>query len=261
MASTGQNSTSIHNTKDGSHTVYSTAFGQFYHNPNGAIEESKHVFFKTSGLLDDLKSTTSLTVFEVGFGTGLNLLLLAEYISKFGISFPVSFYTVEAFPISTGLVTSLNYFDKIKGPIDQESLKNVFGSLKTGLNTFPDISGSGIDLHVFQGDFLAFEQRTLQADFIFHDPFSPEVNEGLWTPSTFSALKELGHKNTVLATYCAASKARAAMAKAGWSVARAKGALGKREMTVASISESKLDGLKLVNSEKLIERFDNGDFD
>ena len=51
------------------------------------------------------------------------------------------------------------------------------------------------------------------------------------------------------------------MAKASWFVAKTKGALGKREMTVASLNEKKLIHLKRVNELRLIERFDNGDFE
>ncbi len=37
-------------TRDGSHTVYSPQFDQHYHNPNGAVAESRYVFFKQNGL-------------------------------------------------------------------------------------------------------------------------------------------------------------------------------------------------------------------
>ena len=51
------------------------------------------------------------------------------------------------------------------------------------------------------------------------------------------------------------------MAVAGWKLAKARGALGKREMTIASLSENNLTDFKRINEERLIERFNNGDFD
>ena len=61
-------------TKDGSHTLYSHRFSQHYHNPNGAVAESRHNFFEVNGLSDALKNGHEIIILEVGFGTGLNLL-------------------------------------------------------------------------------------------------------------------------------------------------------------------------------------------
>lgn len=80
-------------------------------------------------------------------------------------------------------------------------------------------------------------------------------------PRGIPKLKSLAKGEAILGTYCAASKARAAMAVAGWKLAKARGALGKREMTIASLSENNLTDFKRINEERLIERFNNGDFD
>ena len=98
-------------------------------------------------------------------------------------------------------------------------------------------------------------------DFIFHDAFSPEANEELWTLDVFEKLASVSSSNAVLSTYCAASSARAAMAVAGWKIAKAPGALGKREMTVASLNGEKLEAFKRVNEKRLVERFQAGDFE
>ena len=261
MADPQQDLPSIHNTKDGSHTLYSSSFGQFYHNPNGAIDESKHVFFDTPNLLSHLRSSESLTILEVGFGTGLNFLLLADILKANSISLPVSFFSIEAFPLSSEVAQSLNYGTRIGKTVSGIALSEIFDQLKPGLNSFDNVFNSGIDLHLFYGDFFDFPDQHIEADFIFHDPFSPKVNGELWTVNTFENLRKWSSARTTLATYCAASKARATMAKAGWMVYRAKGALGKREMTIASLSEKKLKGIKPVNSQRLIHRFDAGEFD
>ncbi|MDZ7772376.1 MAG: MnmC family methyltransferase [Balneolaceae bacterium] len=99
-----------------------------------------------------------------------------------------------------------------------------------------------------------------RADFIFHDPFSPDVNPELWTGEVFSKLLAWSAPSAVLATYCAASAARGAMCWAGWKVARAPGALGKREMSLASPDASMLEGFERVNEERLAARYEAGDF-
>ena len=75
-------------TADGSNTIYNPQVGENYHSKHGALQESKHVFVN-SGLRyflnGNTNSTTDITkheevaVLEVGFGTGLNFLLSADF--------------------------------------------------------------------------------------------------------------------------------------------------------------------------------------
>lgn len=251
----------IQRTKDGSSTLYSDQFDQFYHNPNGAATESVHVFFETSGLLEFLNQASSLTVLEVGFGTGLNFLLLTDILKKLDIHIPVKFYSIEAFPVDAETAKEFEFSDHISHKNLNQILPDIFNKLEPGLNALRPIDDLDIELNIFYGPFSDFNPKNLQADFIFHDPFSPEVNEELWTLETFTRLRSFSKPDAVLSTYCAASKARAAMCTANWFVAKAPGALGKREMTVASLSRKKLAAFKRVNEERLIRRYKTGDFD
>lgn len=251
----------IHTTKDGSSTLFSEKFDQYYHNPNGAASESLYVFFEQSGLFKSLEKADSLTVLEIGFGTGLNFLLLAEHLKQNHIQTSVDFYSVEAFPIGKETASGINFTDHISDPEITDSLPQIFDSLKPGMNTFQPFEHLELTLHLFNGFFEEFNPSNLTVDFIFHDAFSPEVNAELWKDETFSKLAGYSHENTILTTYCAASKARAAMCVAGWYVAKARGALGKREMTIASRSEKKLKDFKRLNESRLSERYLKGDFD
>src|SRR5699024_12444280 len=85
-------------TRDGSHTIYSSRFDQHYHNPNGAIAESKYVFFEQTGLIDALKEKDEITILEVGFGTGLNLMLLYDYCLQTDSKSRINYFSVEGFP-------------------------------------------------------------------------------------------------------------------------------------------------------------------
>lgn len=98
-------------------------------------------------------------------------------------------------------------------------------------------------------------------DVVLHDPFSPESNPAGWTPELFKKIAAHSLPDVRLSTYSAASSARAAMAVAGWFVARYPGAPGKREMTEAFLSESPLQSLKKVNELRLAERWRAGDFE
>lgn len=250
-----------HITKDGSSTLYSKTYNQYYHNPNGSVSESKYVFFEVPGVPDALNKEEQVTIFEVGFGTGLNFFLLMDYYLSQNCSSKVEFYSIEAFPVSAQESENFNYGSFSEYRELDSLLKKVFTNLKEGMNTIRPLEDVDVTLNLFIGKFEDFEPNGINVDFFFQDAFSPEVNQELWTKSTFETLKSFAHPEAVLSTYCAATKARVAMAVAGWKIAKTRGALGKREMTIASLSEEKLSKFKRVNENRLIERFEKGEFD
>ncbi|PWN06087.1 tRNA (5-methylaminomethyl-2-thiouridine)(34)-methyltransferase MnmD [Rhodohalobacter mucosus] len=247
-------------TRDGSTTLYSDRFGQHYHNPNGAVAESRHVFFETADVPGLLGKRDHLTVFETGFGSGLNLILMLDYLKESESSCLVDYVSIEAYPISPRKAVELNFGKELANLEPNRVLQDFFKNVKHGWNRFSP--GNRLKLHLFNGYFGAFESGfpRQKADLFFHDPFSPEVNPDLWTKEVFEKLLSIAAQDAFLITYCAASSARAAMASAGWHVARAPGALGKREMTIASPSPSQLSHFKRVNEERLKKRYDAGDF-
>lgn len=256
----------IKKTGDGSTSLYSPKFDQMYHNPNGAVSESRHVFFETNGLFTALKSQDSVNIFEVGFGTGLNLLLILDYLREYNLETVVQYYSVEAYPIDPGITEEFEFRNESGLQKLLPNLRSILQELTPGMNRI-QITNQ-LSLHLWFGlfDDLVEEHENSPLiqqpiDFIFHDAFSPEVNGDLWTPEVFDHLKSISNKGVILSTYCAASAARAAMAVAGWKIAKARGALGKREITVASLDEDKLAEFKRVNEKRMVKRFENGDFD
>lgn len=248
----------IAKTKDGSHTLFSHRFNQHYHNPNGAIAESRHNFFEVNRLYKALKSQEELTILEVGFGTGLNLLLMLDALAEPDAKARIHYYTIEAWPIDAETARKFNFGEHISHPELTDYIITIFDRLQQGLNHF-DLT-TQLDATVFHGFFSDFPVNDLKANFIFHDAFSPEVNEELWTGETFQKLTRLSAPNVILTTYSAASKAKAAMAWAGWKLAKTEGALGKREMTVAALRDKQLKGLDRVNEERLAKRYEEDDF-
>lgn len=255
----------IKKTGDGSTSLYSPTFDQLYHNPNGAVAESRHVFFETNGLVKALKKRSSLHIFEVGFGTGLNLLLTLDYLSKLNLGTEITYYSVEAYPIEADITEDFEFSDEPGLQKSLPILRSILQDIYPGMNRIQVTDQ--LSLHLWVGFFDdLFEEHEKSPiinhnfDFIFQDAFSPEVNEELWTPDVYRKLASISSDDAVLSTYCAASAARASMAVAGWKIARAQGALGKREMTVASLDADKLANYKCVNEKRLVERFEKGDF-
>ncbi len=92
-------------TGDGSHTLFIPELNEHYHSTYGALTESLHVFIRSG--LDCFEGRSEITVFEAGFGTGLNALLTALGAIQRGIK--IRYFALEKYPLDIPLVMQLNY--------------------------------------------------------------------------------------------------------------------------------------------------------
>ena len=217
--------------RDGSHTVFSEQFGQFYHNPNGAVAESWHIFFDQSDLRERLAAHEPVRILEVGFGTGLNLLLLCELMARIGSRSKVVFQSVEAWPVPVEIAAQFNYGGFLEAFGGASRLVGIFEQLGSG--SVDKEFTEQVRVRVHRGLFESMDPVETGFQYVFHDAFSPGVNPDLWTAEVFERIYQWCVDGAWLTTYCAATRARNAMREAGWEVSKAPGALGKREMSVA----------------------------
>ena len=93
-------------TADGSHTLLHPILKTTYHSIHGALKESQVVFIE-NGLHVLNKTGNPLSVFEFGFGTGLNAWLSLEFAltEKQAIEYTV----IEIDPITESTWSQLNY--------------------------------------------------------------------------------------------------------------------------------------------------------
>ncbi|MEX0679779.1 MAG: tRNA (5-methylaminomethyl-2-thiouridine)(34)-methyltransferase MnmD [Balneolales bacterium] len=248
-------------TNDGSATLYSADFNQHYHNLSGALTESRHVFFEQNGICRALADHRDFTIFEIGFGTGFHMVLLEQYRFELQSRSRVSYFAVEKYPVMGQLIREMGFSDLFSGISETIEKTNRFSEnlyhIREEETAFLDLPMT--QLRVFRADFSDWDLNRIgrPADFIFHDAFSPKSNPELWTRRTFEKLLAISSRHGVLSTYCSATRARAAMALAGWHIARMKGPPGKREMTLASPDDSMLGSHKRVNEHRLKKRFNN----
>ena len=101
-------------TSDGSHTLRNTDLNETYHSIHGARQESSHVFI-ANGLAHFVAehNPVSVSVLEVGFGTGLNALLAWDFALAMDVS--VNYDTIEPFPLAEEVWSRLNYGDRDEG--------------------------------------------------------------------------------------------------------------------------------------------------
>jgi len=208
-------------TDDGSHTLFLPEIDEHYHSTHGAIQESKHVFIE-AGLKQMQKN--ELTIFEVGFGTGLNSFL--TYLETENTHLKINYYCIEKYPLTDEIYQSLNYADEKRG-----NEGTVFQLMHhSSWNVMTEIDAR-FNLTKIDADIITFDFSNLpQFDLIYFDAFAPNKQPELWTSEMFQQLYNKCNPGGILVTYCAKGEIRRKLQSVGFNVERLNGPPGKREM-------------------------------
>lgn len=212
-------------TEDGSHSLLNTGMGVSYHSKHGAIQESQHIFIQ-AGLQPLMEKHAELSIFEMGFGTGLNALL--TYIAAENYPVKIYYEAIETDPVDTALAASLNYATLL----DRLDLQSHF----LQLHQLPwDTPHHLSDNFYFYKRRVAIEDVILTSTFnlVYFDAFDPVAQPELWTIAVFAKLYAAMTENGVLVTYCSKGSVRRAMEAAGFVIEKIPGPPGKREMVRA----------------------------
>ncbi|MTH34521.1 tRNA (5-methylaminomethyl-2-thiouridine)(34)-methyltransferase MnmD [Paracoccus limosus] len=194
----------------------SRRFDDPYFSLNGGLNETRHVFLAGNDL--PARLVPGFQVAELGFGTGLNLLALAQ-VAKV----PVRFTSFEAYPMS---VPELE-----RAHAAFPELAALAGGLREGWPARRFQLGH-VTAEIIEGD--AREALALwpgRADAWFLDGFSPAKNPELWGEALMAEVGRHTAPGGTFATYTAAGHVRRALAAAGFEVSRVQGFAGKRHMS------------------------------
>ncbi|MCC8423839.1 tRNA (5-methylaminomethyl-2-thiouridine)(34)-methyltransferase MnmD [Mucilaginibacter sp. UR6-11] len=214
-------------TADGSNTLYNPQVGENYHSRHGALQESQHVFLQ-SGLqyFLDTHPAKAVSVLEVGFGTGLNFLLTADYCTQQNIS--LTYTGIEAYPLNDELVAGTGYEQYIPAGLWEAFRANYQAALinSTRLNL-------ACQLQIANSKLLDFKSA-IKFDVIYFDAFAAIHQPEMWNEEaighTISFLKEGG----VFVTYAITGNLKRMLKTMGLQIQKIPGAAGKREMLRAT---------------------------
>ena len=209
-------------TADGSHSVYVTDSGLAYHSKYGAIQESMHVFID-AGLKPLLALEQTLTIFEMGFGTGLNALLTilnSEKEKKI-----IYYQAIESHPLEKSFIEKINYCDQLNRP----DLQNIFEQMHN-CPWEKDISITPFFiLHKANADLINYQiEKPIQL--VYFDAFDPSAQPELWTEPIFKKIYKALMPGGMLLTYSSKSVVRKAMEAVGFTVEKLNGPPHKREI-------------------------------
>ena len=213
-------------TQDGSYTLFSKEHAVTYHSRYGAIQESNHVFVD-SGLLPVLKKQDKISILELGFGTGLNVLLTWKNIVDID-TVHVDYHSFDVYPLPEDLLNACVYEDRLKIPTTIS--KNI---LTSDWDKLIEVD-SRFTLTKHNKDILEETLPDNYFDIVYFDAFSPESQPELWSTSLFEKIHESMTNEAILVTYCAKGEVKRILKKIGFTLESLPGPPGKREMTRAT---------------------------
>ena len=216
---------SLQITSDGSHTIAVPELNATYHSKYGAIQESEHIFIN-AGLKPLLNKHSTLSIFEMGMGTGLNVLLtLQQAIEQ---KQAIHYTTLELFPLMKEEHSALNY-------CTLPALQNLNKYFEL-IHDNPWNSATFIHplfrLVKLQQSFVHLN-TVGKFHLIYYDAFAPSAQPELWTKSIFQKLYSMLYEGGVLITYCSKGIVQRTMQSVGFIVEKQPGPKGKREIVKA----------------------------
>ena len=210
-------------TADGSATLYRADIDEHYHSVKGALTESAHVYVDSAlryrAGLSNLSS--SLTLLEIGFGTGLNAAMSVD-----AVTVPVRYISLELFPLPPDKVSAMGY-DSV--------LPYICNVNAAEWNTSVDITPS-FTLEKRTADFLTCELPK-GIDVVYFDAFAPEKQPEMWRRECFDRIYAAMNPSGVLTTYCAKGAVRRMLQDVGFTVQRIEGPVGGKREILRAIKE------------------------
>ncbi len=210
-------------TDDGSRTLYHAEVGEHYHSRHGALQESQHVFLRTGlQFFLEKEGKKSVSVLEVGFGTGLNFVLTADYCMQHQIQ--LDYCGIEAYPLSIDTLHRLGYNAYVQGKVWNDFTTNYSKTLleRAQINDL-------IDLQIAHTKALDFDLEK-KFDVVYFDAFAAIHQPEMWNDATLSHITQYLRPGGVFVTYAITGNLKRSMKTLGFSIEKAPGAPGKREM-------------------------------
>ena len=216
-------------TEDGSFTLYHPEFRQHFHTVAGAETEAVKKFTEPSKLELRLKEKELVTLLDIGFGLGHNVVEAVKVAEKTGAG-RLAITTLE-YDLRT-LTAAQRLF-----PSDSLHCRIISALLENGCwqGNFSEVKLIAADAR------KSVCELKDKFDIIFMDGFSPDKNPELWSFDFIRQLKKLISRDGILTTYSSAYPVRGALLRAGFNVGESNPFGRKRSGTVAALSRDMIE--------------------
>jgi tRNA U34 5-methylaminomethyl-2-thiouridine-forming methyltransferase MnmC len=218
-------------TADGSKTLLHPATGEHYHSMNGAVGESQHVFLE-SGLKFFLRHhpVNPVTILEVGFGTGLNFLLSAQFCQDERLG--LQYTGIESNPLSPEIVGQSGYDEYVSKKTWDLFISGYEPAMQREMR-FPN----NILLEIVLQNASSYNSAK-RFDILYFDAFSAGSQPEMWTEQVLSQVCRHLKAGGLFVTYAMNGNLKRNIKALGFSPEKIPGASGKREMLRATKMDS-----------------------
>ncbi|WP_187478620.1 tRNA (5-methylaminomethyl-2-thiouridine)(34)-methyltransferase MnmD [Amniculibacterium sp. G2-70] len=214
----------IKTTNDGSKTLYIKDLDECYHSHHGALQEAEHVFIK-NGL--NRLNKNEINILELGFGTGLNVLVTINEFLKTNKNHVINYFSLEKYPINETERSNLNYSslfcEQNLTEIEQKIHAVEWEKLVEIVPNF--------NLKKIECDFFELQNKEMPpVDLVYFDCFGARVQPDLWEKPLFEMVFNKMNINSLLTTYSSKGSVKRILKELSMTVEKLQGPPGKREM-------------------------------
>lgn len=206
-------------THDGSHSLLNEELQETYHSTHGAMQESVYVFIKQG--LELVKSSSTIRVLEIGFGTGLNAFLTAQWANL--QMKPIQYFTIERYPVPETIWKELNYAQPGEEKVLFEQLHQASWQQWNPITNH-------FSIYKCEGSLQETDLMKQRSDIVFFDAFAPNKQPAMWELPVLEKVVATLEPGGVFVTYCAKGRVKRDLKSLGLEVLSIPGPPGKREM-------------------------------
>ncbi len=213
-------------TSDGSSTLRHSVLDELYHSRHGAWTESCHIFIRYGLTPLAEQNRNNISVFEMGFGSGLNAALTREMADKLQVA--VQYTGFELYPVEPEIVADMIMPAQAPAERDRwlELHQMPWGEPVRASDWFTLIKHKASFPGEVPPDIGKF-------DLVYYDAFAPAAQPELWNSVALEKCFELLNEGGLWLSYCAKGQVRRTLKNVGFEVESLPGPPGKREITRA----------------------------
>ena len=214
--------------RSGSRAVRHVVHGEVMHPAGGPWQEANRLYVEQPQLAQRLmqQPDAPVRIFDVGLGAATNAVAALTCAKTFGGQLEIHSFELDLAPLRLALRDAEGF-----------PFLTPFHQAAQALMTHGEWSAPGIRWVLHHGDFLScLSHAPHDAELVFYDPFSPQHNAELWTPSAFSQVRshcKSDGNGALLITYSAATPMRVSLLLGGFFVGAGASTGTKQETTVA----------------------------
>ncbi|RYZ84114.1 MAG: peptidase [Proteobacteria bacterium] len=218
----------------GENTPFQSRHDDVYFTLDSGFEETEHIFIEGNDLPSRFASWTEKTkpfvVGELGFGTGLNVLVTIDAYLKIDEESKINYFSVEKYPVLLKEAAELSYSELFSNHnVKDLSLKIHDLEWEVANELTP-----GFSLTKIEKDFFDLKSTELPPiDLVYFDCFGARVQPDLWEMELLEIVADKMNSGGLLTTYSSKGSVRRNLIELGFEVEKKQGPPGKREMMIA----------------------------